>query len=341
MRIQFYLRFHTKVGQALYVTGNAPALGISNPENAFALSYLNNDYWQGSVEVDSKETPRLQYKYFLQNADGYRIYEWENDREIELSKTGTEEIQIVDTWNHAGDYENAFYTDPFQHRLLRDNGTKLKVKQPKTFTHIFKVKAPLLRKNEVLFLSGGSKQFGNWDKEELVLMSRENGWWHTRLNLPKEEFPIQYKYGIYNIKDKKFVCYEAEANRLLFGTANHSRITILHDGFAHLPNNTWKGAGISIPVFSLRTRDSFGTGEFNDLKPFIDWAKKLGLKLIQILPVNDTNATHTWRDSYPYAAISVFALNPIYINLETVAGKKYADLVKPLRKKQKHLNQCS
>jgi 4-alpha-glucanotransferase len=39
------------------------------------------------------------------------------------------------------------------------------------------------------------------------------------------------------------------------------------------------------------------------------------------LPVNDTIANHTWSDSYPYAAISAFALHPLYINLEKVAGK--------------------
>ncbi|MEI9807671.1 MAG: 4-alpha-glucanotransferase [Bacteroidota bacterium] len=62
------------------------------------------------------------------------------------------------------------------------------------------------------------------------------------------------------------------------------------------------------PVFSLRSKNSFGVGEFADLKLLVDWAKETGLKLIQILPVNDTTATNTWIDSYPYAAISAFAL---------------------------------
>ena len=107
------------------------------------------------------------------------------------------------------------------------------------------------------------------------------------------------------------------------------------------PNATWKGAGVAIPVFSLRSKDSFGVGEFNDLKLLVDWAKKTGLKLIQILPINDTTATHSWKDSYPYAAISAFALHPIYLNLEKVAGKEFADLVKPLKKKQKQLNELA
>src|SRR4030095_7824874 len=110
MRIQFYLRFHTKVGQTLYVTGNAAAVGAHNPDNAFALSYLNHDYWQGSIEIDTKESPRLLYKYYLQNKDGFRIFEWENHREIDLTKTGIEDVQVVDTWNHAGEFDNAFYT---------------------------------------------------------------------------------------------------------------------------------------------------------------------------------------------------------------------------------------
>jgi 4-alpha-glucanotransferase len=57
-------------------------------------------------------------------------------------------------------------------------------------------------------------------------------------------------------------------------------------------------------------------GEFTDLKLLVDWAKQMGVKLIQILPINDTNATHTWMDSYPYAAISAFALHPMYIRIE-------------------------
>ncbi len=79
-------------------------------------------------------------------------------------------------------------------------------------------------------------------------------------------------------------------------------------------------------------------GEFTDLKLLIDWAVKCGLRLVQILPVNDTTASHTWLDSYPYAAISAFALHPIYLDLAACAGKKYAELIKPLNKKQKELN---
>ena len=59
--------------------------------------------------------------------------------------------------------------------------------------------------------------------------------------------------------------------------------TELNDGFAALPPPTWKGAGVAIPVFSLRSQRSFGIGEFPDLKLLVDWCGQTGLRLIQLL----------------------------------------------------------
>ncbi|HRF17388.1 MAG TPA: 4-alpha-glucanotransferase, partial [Chitinophagaceae bacterium] len=42
-----------------------------------------------------------------------------------------------------------------------------------------------------------------------------------------------------------------------------------------------------------------------------------------------------------YGAISAFALHPIYINLQKVAGKEYAGQLKLLKKKQEELNTLS
>jgi len=63
-----------------------------------------------------------------------------------------------------------------------------------------------------------------------------------------------------------------------------------------------------------------------------------GLKLIQILPVNDTTATHSWMDSYPYNAISAFALHPIYLNLERLAAGTNQLLLARLEPERKRLN---
>src|SRR5262249_41667080 len=90
--------------------------------------------------------------------------------------------------------------------------------------------------------------------------------------------------------------------------------------------------------FSLLSENSFGVGEFADLKLMSDWCKQAGLKLIQILPINDTITTHTWADSYPYAAISAFALHPLYLNLAEVASGQNKHLLKNLEGERKRLN---
>ena len=339
MKIQFYLRFSTQVGQNLFVTGNISELGNGDMDKAVPLQYLNNEFWMIAVDIDAAVHPKVQYKYFLKNEDATIITEWGDDRIIDVSKSGTEEIQTIDTWNHAGEFENVFFSAPFQETLLKHSKKASKQKSQKNFTHIFKVKAPLLKKSEALCLSGSAASLGEWNTESVVFMSLHENWWTCKVSLPKESFPVSYKYCVYSTKEEKFIQFENGNNRLLYGDALENKITIIHDGFAHLPNNTWHGAGVAIPVFSLRSKNSFGVGEFADLKLLISWANKSGLKLIQLLPVNDTIATHTWVDSYPYAAISAFALHPVYINLEQIAGKQNAPLIKALYKKYKSLNE--
>lgn len=63
--------------------------------------------------------------------------------------------------------------------------------------------------------------------------------------------------------------------------------------------------------------------------------------MIQLLPVNDTTSTYTWKDSYPYSAISAYALHPLLLNLEEVAGKQHANVVKSLSIKKKQLNKLA
>ena len=337
MKIQFYIRFHTRPGQSLAITGNSDALGNDEREKALPLHYLNNEYWQGSIDVDPGQAAKIRYSYLFRDEEGNTAAEG-GDRVIDITGTGILEIQTIDAWNDAGEYGNVFYTDPFQKVLLAKKEPRGKSRSPKTFTHIFKVKAPLLRKHESICLLGNTDLLGEWDTDSPILLNRENDWWSVKLDLSAAVVPLEYKYGIFNVKEQEFAAYESGGNRLMIKGSIDNQLTILHDGFARFPNNTWKGAGVSIPVFSLRSKNSFGVGEFADLPLLVDWARKTGLSLIQLLPVNDTTATHSWTDSYPYAAISVFALHPLYLNIEAAAGKRSHRLLKSMKKKQKQLN---
>jgi 4-alpha-glucanotransferase len=339
MKIVFYLRFHTKFGQSLAITGNLPVLGKNDLARALPMSFLTDQLWQASIEIDSSETESLQYRYIFVDENGNAEKEAEKERFVEIRKA-RQDLLLIDTWNNPGFYENSFYTTPFKEVFFKDS-KKSKLKKTDSYTHQFKVKAPLLSSEETVCLLGSSDTLRNWKRDNPVLLSKKGNWYSAHLEIPASEFAMSYKYGVYNIKQETFVQFEHGDNRILHNDGAADKKTIIHDGFLRLSIDQWKGAGVAIPVFSLRSNNGFGVGEFNDIKLLVDWAQKAGLKMIQLLPVNDTSATHTWKDSYPYAAISAFALHPIYINLQKLAGKKGEHIIKALNRKQKQLNQLA
>jgi 4-alpha-glucanotransferase len=340
MIVHFYLRYSTKFGQALFVLGNTHSLGNNDNNRPCTLSYLNDQLWHGMVEIEAKEHfEPISYRYLLKDEHGDMITEFSSDRIIEFENVKSSKIAVYDTWNHAGEFENAFFTKPFKDVFLkRQAGELASIKIPAKSTHEFRVKAPLLNVNEVICLSGSAAKMHNWDKGSVLLLEKKDDWWTFQIDLASAVFPIEYKYGIYNNGAKEFIRFEEGNNRVLLSENGKDVFTILHDGFAKLNNINWKAAGVAIPVFSLRSKKSLGTGEFTDLKLLVDWAKNAGLKMIQLLPVNDTTATFSWKDSYPYAAISAFALHPMLLNIEAVARKENPTVIKALSSKQKQLN---
>jgi 4-alpha-glucanotransferase len=339
MIVHFYLRFSTQYGQSIFVSGDTDALGNDDTAKAFPLQYLNDTLWHGAITVDKiADINTIRYKYILRQQGMAETVEYGDDRIIAIDTIEASELSLFDAWNFTGEIENVYFTQPFQDVLLKKHkaGT---AKLAKTYTHELRVKAPMLQEDEVLCICGDGIVLQNWDSVKPLQLVKNNTWWKIRLQLSKEQFPITYKYGVYNIITQKFVRFEDGDNRVMPGDIAKKKITICHDGFVGLPYTQWRGAGVAIPVFSLRSKNSFGTGEFTDIKLLVDWAKATGLKLIQFLPLNDTTATHSWKDSYPYAAISAFALHPLYVNIEKIAGKAQADISKGLKKKQQQLNE--
>jgi 4-alpha-glucanotransferase len=340
MKLIFRLRFQTRVGQSLFITGNHELFGAGRSENAVPLQFLNLEFWQATLNLNDNAIPdaAITYNYILRSADGSSVQDWGGDRVINPASFKQDEILIIDSWNPAGAIENAFYTEPFKKVLLRPNHTEISFPEIPGATHTFKVKAPLLAKGQTLCVIGSCAALGNWNTTAPTLLNRMAGedFLTAQIDLSREPFPVEYKYGVYDFAGKKFLRFEDGDNRILHDAVATKKHTIVNDGFIRLAADTWRGAGVAIPVFSLRSENSFGVGEFTDLKLLADWAKRAGLKLIQILPVNDTSATHTWVDSYPYAAISAFALHPLYLNLQQLAGKK--GLPKTLEAARKKLN---
>ena len=115
-----------------------------------------------------------------------------------------------------------------------------------------------------------------------------------------------------------------------------SRI-VARDGHFRYPG-AWRGSGLAAPVFSLRSCDSVGAGDFVDLRTLVDVAHAGGMNVVQVLPVNDTTVHNMWWDSYPYSSVSVFALHPLYLRIQQVvsesariAGPEHANRFASLR----------
>jgi 4-alpha-glucanotransferase len=322
MRLTFWLRYHTKHGQSLWLTGKHELFGGGGAGGAIPLEYLNGEFWQATslIAPEALGDAGAAYSYLLREADGTVVRDWGRDRRLDFAALKAGELLIVDSWNPPGQTENVFYTEPFKQVLLKAEPFERLGPVPSRATHIFRVKAPLLGRGERLCLLGNIPALRQWSTVEPVLLNRAAGadYWSVELDLSRERLPLEYKYGIYDAANRAFLRLEEGPNRTLPDTGARDKLTILNDGFAALPGAGWKGAGVAVPVFSLRSESSFGVGEFADLKLLADWCRQTGLQMIQVLPVNDTSATHNWSDSYPYAAISAFALHPIYLNLSRV-----------------------
>ena len=346
-KVTFWLRYATRYGQEIYITGNHELLGNNHAANAIALTYFNEHYWTVTLDLSNIQIPQegICYHYLIKQPNGDWDHECGNYKRIRFSDHMNTAITMIDSWNYTGYTENVFETEPFQQVLLKKQQISVPnctTNQPNN-THDFKVKAPLLSDNQTLCLLGSGETLGNWQTHDPILMQYEatTGCFQIALDLSGEDFPIAYKYGVYDYANKQFLQFEDGNNRVVHQPAVPNTLVRYHDGFAWLPNTTWKGTGLAIPVFSIRSMQSFGVGEFHDIIKMVDWATRIGLKMIQLLPVNDTTANHQQSDSYPYAAISAFALHPMYLHLPSMADEQGLKELEELEPQRTSLNASS
>jgi 4-alpha-glucanotransferase len=192
MKIDFYLRFYTQPGGSIWLSGNWAVLGGGDPEKAFPLQYVNGEFWHASLLLEQFPADPLHYHYMLKGEDGSLTEEGGNDKLIAPPAPEIEEVQAIDTWNYAGEFENVFYTSPFQEVLLPRHKAGKKSRNKGTFTHLFRVKAPLLGEEEVVCLLGNGTALHDWNEEDPLLLAPEGAWWSVPLDLPRESFPIDY-----------------------------------------------------------------------------------------------------------------------------------------------------
>ena len=302
MKIQSSIDYSTRWGERL-------VLRIGG--KAYDMRYIFRGSWQVAIEDDSI-TPGEEYSYEVWNDKELVRSEWHPHA---LPSDLLPEVVLRDRWIDMPE-NSPFYSSLFTDVVFRRHRTKVGAPASKgNVTFVFDNAE--VRSDQAVAITGSGKLFGDWKK--MVLLSDEKfPTWSITLNV---KTPFEYKFVIVDRKSHEPVLWEEGGNHFFAEAVPEGTRVVISDivpKFATLP---WRGAGTAIPVFSLRTADSFGVGEFHDLKKMVDWAVATGQNVLQLLPINDTTMTGKWQDSYPYNANTTFALHPQFIHLPDAGVK--------------------
>ncbi len=309
MKLTLNINYRTNWGESIWATIQQPY------EMSIPLTLDGSELWHGQIDIPANEDgiTIVDYGYEVRNENAPSKLEWGLRRHIE---SASDAVVCYDRWQDRP-WDEPYYASAFTGSICRrpSAGRALSTALTKGFV-TFEVAAPMIQPDCRVAISGDSKELGNWDTEKAVPLSDcHYPYWRANIkadNLTKDSL---FKFLIIDAKGK-VVAWENCENRTLGFTPGNDAATIASGMRLVNPLGLWRGAGTAIPVFSLRTEDDFGVGDFADLIPMIDWCKKTGQKFLQILPINDTTMTHTWQDSYPYNANSCFALHPMYLRPE-------------------------
>ncbi len=337
MKISFNINFYTVWGQRIYIIGSIPELG--NWEQAFAkeMQYTNDGNWQ--LEIDIPPSSQIiEYRYFLSVNDQQIFEEWERNHRMALDEN-TAKYALYDYWQ-VRPSNMPFYSSAFTKSLFTHPGNSYKHDANGSKKLIIKVSAPRVEKTQSIAITGNQDCLGNWNPANAFILGCENfPEWNIELDADSIHYPVEYKFLIVDTETKDPLHWEDGDNRTFSIPSHEEGETVCVSGLYFRDNQpAWKCSGTVIPVFSLRSEKSFGVGDLGDLKMFVDWIKKTNQRIIQVLPVNDTTVSYTWRDSYPYSAITVYALHPMYIDLQWMGALKDPDKVAFYEAKQKELN---
>ncbi len=308
----------------------------------YPLTYTGEGLWTGEIN-HFNPAKRLEYTYEVL-CDGETIRkEWKKHCLSFPEGMAAEALVIHDCWldrsQDAPFYSSAFTKAVFgrnkeKKRKVVQNAKPKASKVLKDANLLIQTQFPSIRPNEILALAGSGNALGNWDR---IIPFDDVHFPQWTLALCVNE-PFSYKFLIVDKETLSPIVWEEGENRQFTDMPRENECILDASIRPRFGVRRWKGAGTAIPVFSLRSEDDFGVGEFYDLKKMVDWAAATGQSVLQLLPINDTTMSLTWEDSYPYNPISTFALHPQFLHLPAV-GVKADDEYKALQSELNALEQ--
>ena len=318
MKIRFNLEYQTTFGEELML--NILAEGKTEQHKMGTLDGL---HWMCELSKNVRTDKCIDYFYSVVRGEQQARTEWLTEpHRLELVAAKGARYTVYDHWIDIP--EDAFlYSSAFT-ECVAAREKKLSEETHFDKTVRLKVRAPQLRNFERLAVIGDCGILGNWEAKRAVDMTEHAGneW---VISLDADNLPKIFEFKFVGLDDAVDVTplWETGANRTIELPVLQSGDVIVYElPQAYFPIYPWKGAGTVIPIFSLRSEGSFGVGDFGDLKMMVDWCAKTKQRVLQVLPINDTNMTYTWQDSYPYNSISIYALHPQYTDFRQLPALK-------------------
>ena len=321
MKIQFNIDYQTNYGERLVLNVlSDDAIVISQ----YDMSTRDGYHWACELTKTVRAGCKIDYFYMLVRDETELRHEWPlSPHRLTMAVRGATCYQVYDHWMDIP--ENSWlYSSAFTECIVPHTMTSVPVTATSKAV-VLRVHAPQLRSGERLAIVGAPVALGEWDADRAIHMTEQKQHeWVVCLDatqLPTEGF--DFKFVILSDRSDVPPVWEDTPNHRLQLPKLKAHEVVTHElPQAWFPVAAWRGAGTVIPVFSLRSEGSFGVGDFGDLKMMIDWAAKTGQRIIQVLPINDTTMTHTWQDSYPYNAISIYALHPQFTDFRQLPELK-------------------
>ena len=311
MRLLFNVEYHTSFGEFL-------VLNILSGDDASKVSHhkmttLDDSHWFIELNKTFKAGTYIDYYYSVVRGDDEVRHEWlVEPHRLEFAAQKGIRYVVYDHWIDIPE-DSYMYSSAFTDCIMacqREFSPTSEFQQ----TVRLKVRAPQLRIGQQLGIAGAGDALGNWDiNKALPMYEHEYHEWVISLDVAQLPQTFEFKFVLLGLD---VPVWEQGGNRTVsLPLIRDNEVFVYELSQVYFPVFPWKGAGTVIPIFSLRSEGSFGVGDFGDLKKMIEWADKTHQRVIQVLPINDTNITHTWQDSYPYNSISIYALHPQYTDL--------------------------
>ena len=338
MKILFNVEYQTTFGENLML--NILSDEDKTEVSRHKMSTLDGLHWFYELTITGKSGTYFDYYYSVMRGDKEARHEWlMQPHRLEFASRKANHYTVYDHWLDIP--EDAYmYSAAFTECILART-REMSIKSEYKRTIRLKVRAPQLRIGERLAIVGEPQALGAWNPQKAILMNEhEYHEWVVSLDvsqLPTHRF--EFKFVAIDSEHDVTPIWEQSMNRsITLPEMGDDEVCVYELPQAFFPIYPWKGAGTVIPIFSLRSEGSFGVGDFGDLKMMVDWADKTNQRVIQVLPINDTNITHTWQDSYPYNSISIYALHPQYTDFRQLPALKDKAKKKQFEQLRQELN---